>query len=164
MLRISKMTDYATLVLSELRREDAALSSAADIAQRTGLGSATVSKVLKTLARASLVTAQRGSSGGYKLAKPAGEISAAAIIYAIDGPLAITECSSTDTACELESVCTLGSAWQQINAGIRRSLDQISLDDLCQQRNIPESFPLLPASALQSDGETSRFPLRTNKL
>ncbi|MFK8051758.1 MAG: SUF system Fe-S cluster assembly regulator [Woeseiaceae bacterium] len=165
MLRISKMTDYATLVLAELSRDEAALFSATEIAHRTNLGAATVSKVLKALARAALVSARRGSSGGYRLARPAADISAAAIIDAIDGPLAITECSSDDTDCELEATCHLGSSWQQINVAIRRALDDISLDDLCNQRNIPTSFPLMPANDLLNKRPSiTPISLKANKL
>lgn len=148
MLRISKMTDYATLILAELRAHDPSLTSATDIARRTGLGSATVSKVLKTLARASLVSAQRGSNGGYALAQSASTISAAAIIDAIEGPVAITECSSSEQSCDLEAICGLGEAWQLINHAIRDALQSITLDDLCAGRNIPQTFPLLPLSQL----------------
>lgn len=143
MFRISKMTDYGTLVLSELAADTAAPTSAGDIAARIGLGGATVSKLLKGLAQAGLVNSQRGSSGGYTLARPAGDISAAEIIDAIEGPVAITDCAA-DQPCELEAVCGVGSAWQDINRAIRSALETISLDDLCTGRGIPEVLPLQP--------------------
>ncbi|MEL7298020.1 MAG: SUF system Fe-S cluster assembly regulator [Pseudomonadota bacterium] len=150
MLRLSKMTDYATLVLAELHAGSTTLESASEIAERTGLGLATVSKILKLLARAKLVEARRGSAGGYRLARAASDISAAAIIDALEGPVAITECSSDDTACDLADVCNLGSAWQRINTAIRNALDDISLEDLCNNRNIPTTFPLMPLQSLKA--------------
>ncbi|MEO1320261.1 MAG: SUF system Fe-S cluster assembly regulator, partial [Pseudomonadota bacterium] len=118
-------------------------TSAGDIASRIGLGGATVSKLLKRLARAGLVNSQRGSSGGYSLARPATDISAAEIIDAIEGPVAITDCAS-DQPCDLESVCGLGNAWQEINRAIRSALESISLDDLRTGRGIPAVMPLQP--------------------
>ena len=68
MLRISKLTDYGTVVLAELARDEQAFVSSAEIAASTGLGLPTVSKLLKMLARAGLVTSIRGPRGGYRLA------------------------------------------------------------------------------------------------
>ena len=163
MLRISKMTDYATLLLAELRAAPA-LASASELAGRTGLGLATASKVLKILARADLVTAQRGSNGGYRLTQPADMISAAAIIDAIEGPVAITECATDDIACELESTCNLGGAWQKINAAIRAALTDVSLEDLCTGNNIPDTFPLLPLAAIKPGVRDANALRRTSKL
>ncbi|MEL6868641.1 MAG: SUF system Fe-S cluster assembly regulator [Pseudomonadota bacterium] len=144
MLRISKMTDYGTLILAELANGAAEPRSATDIAASTGLGAPTASKLLKSLARAGLVTSQRGSRGGYVLAKPADAITAVAIIDAIEGPVALTACASNDTQCELEHVCGVGSSWQQISASIRAGLAAISLDDMRRNRNLPAEMPLRP--------------------
>lgn len=130
MLRISKLTDYGTVVLAELARGEQAFVSAADIAGSTGLGLPTVSKLLKALARAGLVTSSRGARGGYRLARAAEAISAADVIDALEGPVSITECSAHDSHCDIESLCRVGGAWQRINVGIRRALDEISLSDL----------------------------------
>ena len=130
MLRISKLTDYGTVVLGHLAKSPAGLVSAADIAAATGIGVATVSKLLKSLHKAGLVTSLRGSQGGYRLARNAAKISAADVIDALEGPVSITECSGSDSHCELESVCGVGGAWQRINVAIRRALDDISLADL----------------------------------
>ena len=145
MFRISKMTDYGTLVLSQLGTDPSAPTSAGEIAARIGLGGATVSKLLKRLARAGLVDSQRGSNGGYSLARPARSISAAAIIDAIEGPVAITDCAA-DQHCDLEAVCGVGSAWQDINRAIRSALEAITLDDLRTGRGIPDELPLQPMS------------------
>lgn len=130
MLRISKLTDYGTVVLSHLAQLEARLASASEIAAATGVGVATVSKILKSLGRAGLVTATRGAQGGYRLAHPADRITAADVIDALEGPVSITECSASDSHCGLEHMCNVGGAWQRINVAIRRALDDISLADL----------------------------------
>ncbi len=130
MLRISKLTDYGTVVLAELAATPDALCSAADVAQATGIGLPTVSKLLKRLARAELVQSTRGVNGGYRLAREPREISAADVIDALEGPVSITECSSSDSNCDYEHVCNVGSAWQRINVAIRSALDEVSLADL----------------------------------
>jgi len=130
MLRISKLTDYGTVVLACLAAAPDRRQTATVVAERTRLGLPTVSKLLKNLHRAGLVTSTRGAHGGYQLARPATRISAAAIIDAIEGPVAITECSGQHSTCDIESVCRTGSAWQRINGSIRRALDDISLAQL----------------------------------
>lgn len=130
MLRISKLTDYGTVVLAELAGGRSGFASAAEVAAATGLGLPTVSKLLKMLAKAGLVTSARGSLGGYRLAREASRISAADVIDALEGPVSITECSSQDSHCDFEAVCSVGGAWQRINVAIRRALDEISLSDL----------------------------------
>jgi FeS assembly SUF system regulator len=129
-LRISKLTDYGTVVLGHLARSQSGLVSAADVAAATGIGVPTVSKLLKSLHKAELVTSIRGSHGGYQLARDPADISAADVIDALEGPVSITECSGSDSHCGLEAVCSVGGAWQRINVAIRRALDDISLADL----------------------------------
>ncbi len=130
MLRISKLTDYGTFVLAHLALSDEDCVSAADVAAATGLSLPTVSKLLKSLARAELVSSTRGAHGGYRLARQAEAISAADVIDALEGPVSITQCSSDDSPCEHEDHCSVGGSWQQINVAIRRALDEVTLVDL----------------------------------
>lgn len=140
MLRISKLTDYGTVLLAHLAADQASVRSAADVASATGIALPTVSKLLKLLARAGLVTSTRGSNGGYKLARDAAEISAADVIDALEGPVSITECSSTDSRCEHEGVCNVGGAWQNINVAIRSALQEVSLRDLLRGNSPAPTF------------------------
>jgi len=150
-LRISRLTDYGTVVLAHLARDDAGPVSAAGVATATGIALPTVSKLLKALAKAEIVTSTRGSHGGYELARDARAISASDVIDALDGPVSITECSASDSHCDLESVCNVGGAWQRINVAIRRALDEISLADLLRSRSpVPRfEFAGLPISVEQ---------------
>lgn len=129
-LRISKLTDYGTVVLAHLAGDPDAVCSAADVSSATGIAPPTVSKLLKSLARADIVSSTRGASGGYQLARDPQRISAADVIDALEGPVSITECSATDSQCDYEHVCSVGSAWKRINIAIRHALDDVSLVDL----------------------------------
>lgn len=130
MLKMSRLTDYGTGVLAYLAGADAKPHSASEVAEQTGLPTATVSKILKLLTRGGLVTSHRGAQGGYVLSRPATEITAANVIDALEGPLALTECATEEGSCELEGLCLVGTAWQRINIAIRRALDEISLAEL----------------------------------
>lgn len=140
MLRISKLTDYGTLVLSQLAASRERLASAVQVADATRIAPPTVSKLLKALAKSGLVVSERGALGGYALARDPAQISAADIIDALEGPVAITECSSVDGACNLEQFCRVGRAWQQINQSIRIALQDVTLADL-QTRTEPLDPP-----------------------
>ena len=140
MLRISKLTDSGTVLLAHLAGDPGAVRSAADVAAATGIALPTVSKLLKSLARSELVMSTRGANGGYRLARSPGEISAADIIDALEGPVSITECSSAESLCAHESICSVGGAWQRINVAIRRALDDVTLSDLLRSSSPVPSF------------------------
>lgn len=127
MLRISKLTDYGTVILALLAAEPHRSLAAAEVAERTRIALPTVSKLLKKLQRSGLVGSTRGSHGGYQLARAANEVTAAAILDALEGPMAITECSGEHSHCGLESDCRVGHAWQRVNGAIRRALNDVTL-------------------------------------
>lgn len=146
MLRISKLTDYATLILATLAREPERQQTSAAIAAHTHIGAPTVSKVLKQLHRAGLVTSTRGMRGGYQLAKPAASISAAAILDSLEGPVALTDCAAGHGHCGLENTCQVGHVWQRVNVAIRRSLQDISLAQLAGLDALPPQLPRVEQS------------------
>jgi len=139
-LRISKLTDYGTVLLAHLASNQATVCSAADVAAATGIALPTVSKLLKLLARASLVVSTRGANGGYRLSRAPHEISAADVIDALEGPVSITECSASDGDCEHEGVCSVGHAWQRINVAIHRALQDVTLNDLIHSNSPVPTF------------------------
>jgi len=139
-LRISKLTDYGTVVLAHLAEHLETVCSAADVASATGLAVPTVSKLLKSLCRSDLVTSTRGANGGYQLARDPHNISAADVIDALEGPVSITECSGIDSQCEHEGVCSVSGAWQRVNVAIRRALEDVSLSDLLRSRRPTPRF------------------------
>ena len=130
MLRISKLTDYGTVILALLASNPERPLAAAEVSERTRIALPTVSKLLKKLQRTGLVISTRGSHGGYQLARPAHEVTAARILDALEGPVAITECSGAHSSCGLESNCSVGHAWQRVNSAIRKALNDITLAQL----------------------------------
>ena len=143
MLRISKLTDYGTVILALLASQPDRQLAAAEVAERTRIALPTVSKVLKTLQRSGLVMSTRGSHGGYQLAKPASDITAVHVLDALEGPFAITECSGEHSSCGLESDCRVGHVWQRVNSAIRRALADVTLAQLAGvERSVATTVPL----------------------
>ncbi|HEU4593400.1 MAG TPA: SUF system Fe-S cluster assembly regulator [Steroidobacteraceae bacterium] len=130
MLRIGKLTDYATVILATLASERSRLLNASTLAERTHIAPPTVAKLLKQLQRAGLVNSTRGTRGGYQLSRSPDAISAAAILDALEGPVALTDCSAGSGNCCLEHSCTVSRTWQRVSGAIRRSLSEISLAQL----------------------------------
>jgi FeS assembly SUF system regulator len=130
MLRMGKLTDYATVVLASLAQEPSRHRAAAELAAITRLNLPTVSKVLKGLQRAGMVISSRGPQGGYRLARRPEDITATQILDVFEGPIAITECSGASSRCGIERQCRVGGAWQRVNAAIRRALDDVTLHQL----------------------------------
>ena len=130
MLRISKLTDYATVIMADLAGRDGECCSSPVVAESTRLEAPTVAKVLKTLARAGLIESVRGVNGGYRLSQPARAISVASIIRAMEGPIALTECGLEPGRCTREHDCHLKGNWQRIGETVERALESLSLADL----------------------------------
>ncbi|KAB8318423.1 SUF system Fe-S cluster assembly regulator [Tolypothrix campylonemoides VB511288] len=127
MLRVAKLTDYATLVLTVMAAEPDAVLSATGLAERAGLEATTVSKVLKPLAQAGLVDGFRGAHGGYRLARPPAAIGLIEIVEAMEGPLGMTECSVHDGNCTIEGRCNVRANWRRINDVVIDALRTVTL-------------------------------------
>jgi FeS assembly SUF system regulator, gammaproteobacterial len=132
MIRMSKLTDYGIVLLTYFAtQEGGTTQNARDLAARARLPLATVGKVLKILARGELLVSHRGARGGYRLARDPAEISLADIIAALEGPVAMTECSAAPPGgCEQEGWCPTKSTWQRINQVVLDSLGRITLSEL----------------------------------
>jgi FeS assembly SUF system regulator len=157
MLRISRLTDYATVLLAALASEPQRLRTAAALAQQTRIAAPTVSKLLKQLHRAGLVSSARGLRGGYQLSRPAAQISAAAILDALEGPVALTDCAAGHGNCEIEQTCRVGRVWQRLNLAIRRALYDVSLAQLAGLDAAPARLPSLERD-MKAAASRSRVP------
>ena len=132
MLRVTRLTDYATLSMTVLASAPTVVHSAACLAERTRLELTTVSKVLKALAQAGLVDGVRGASGGYRLARAPETVSLFEIVEAIEGKLGMTDCSSGETRCDLESHCGVAPYWRHVNDVIADALRGITLAQMIE--------------------------------
>jgi FeS assembly SUF system regulator len=127
MLRVTKLTDYATVVLTVLAARPGEVLSAAELAEQAGLEMPTVAKLLKPLAQAGLVAGFRGTNGGYRLARDAGGISLVEIVEAMEGPLGMTECSVHAGSCGIEHSCGVRANWRRINDVVSDALRGVTL-------------------------------------
>jgi FeS assembly SUF system regulator len=152
MLRLSKLTDYAVVVLVRLAGMEGVQTSPG-IAAATGIPEPTVAKVLKTLAAGDLVASQRGARGGYRLNRDLAAIPIADVIAAVDGPIALTACVEGSTSgCESQGLCPMRGRWDPVNDAIHRALSTITLADM-QVAPLPAFRPPAKPVPFQSAAE-----------
>lgn len=147
MLRIAKLTDYATGLMARLARMPARPMSAQAMSGEMDLPLPTVAMLLKRLARAGLVQSSRGAGGGYWLARPPDAISIAEVIVAIEGPVALTECALGVGRCAVEARCTTRGNWQLISRAVQVALESVSLADMAAPATRKLKFQALPGHA-----------------
>lgn len=128
MIKLSKMTDYAVVILAEMARGKGALMTASSLSAQTGLPEPTVSKVLKLLVKGDVIVSTRGVNGGYTLEKAPDSVTIAAVITALDGPVALTACvEGSEECCSLEHKCPLKGQWNPVNAAMKAALENVTL-------------------------------------
>lgn len=130
MLKISKLTDYSTVVMAYLAQFPEKMHNAKDITAQTHIALPTVSKILKALTKSGLLLSHRGAHGGYSLANQAMKITIADIITAMEGKPGLTECSHNNTLCALQPTCAISGNWQTISSIVYKTLEKISLQDM----------------------------------
>ncbi len=136
MFRLSKLTDYAVVVMVRLSR-GSGVQTSPGIAAATGIPEPTVAKVLKTLTSSGLVQSQRGAHGGYRLGRPLADIPVAEIIEVLDGPIAMTSCVDGG-GCDSATLCPMHGRWDPVNDAIRAALNGITLADM--EASMPRAF------------------------
>ena len=147
MLKLSKLTDYATVILSYMAKDQTNMHAAQEVSDETGITQPTVSKILKLLVRAKVVTSVRGAKGGYLLARSPEKITVAAVINALEGPIALTECSASHKHCDQASGCDIQGNWGLINQKIFNALESVTLADMIMPAKQPEEI-FIPVSSL----------------
>jgi FeS assembly SUF system regulator len=136
MIRISKLADYAVVILTIMASSDEELMSAAKLSTVSHVPEPTVSKILKMLSKGGIIESTRGIHGGYALSMKPSEITVENIIYAIDGPVLITECANgANVECSLGSACKMRGRWNEVNRAILLALSSVSLRSIMFEEN-----------------------------
>jgi FeS assembly SUF system regulator len=155
MLRISKITDYGIVLLTELARgEPGEPHAARELSEAVELPMPVVSKTLKALARRGLLVSHRGARGGFTLAREPERIAVSDVIDALEGPVGLTECTIAGSECQREAICGVREPWQRINGVILQALRQITVADLIATPVQLVDFPLFGAPPQPRAGKT----------
>src|SRR6188508_1412908 len=151
MLRLSKKADYALMAMKHLAvRGDNGSSSAREIAEHYDIPIELLAKVLQRLVRRGLLASQQGTRGGYQLAQMPALISVADVIQAIDGPVTVTACSTTETGnCEQYAKCNVRDPLWRVRERILSALGECTIAELAADQP-PSSQPVEHAVVLHT--------------
>ena len=129
MLNISKLTDYALVLLCELKENE--VLSASILSKKTQIPLATTNKILKLLLIKNICKSRSGKTGGFFLSKPHEQISLLEVVTCIeDKSPHFTECSKTNNSCQLKNHCKISSKMQLIDKEITNILNKRFISDL----------------------------------
>lgn len=135
MIRLTKLADYAVVIMTHMAHRPQDVHSASGLAAATQIPTPTVSKILGAATRAGLLTSHRGLNGGFALGRGPRTISVADIVSAVDGPIALTECVEHGQGdCDILTSCQVRGTWQKINDAIQGALESVTLADLTAPR------------------------------
>ncbi len=155
MLKLSKKVDYGLIALMHLARSDESSSwSAREISQAYDIPGGLLAKVLQKLGRADLVSSQHGTKGGYSLSRPAESIMALEVIEAIEGPVSLAQCFSSDGECLQFEKCNLKSPLQRLNDIVTRILSRVTIAQLAQEEFSEIEIVATEASSGAQTGST----------
>lgn len=138
MIKLSKLTDYAVVILGRMAQEEAKLQTASGLSEKTALPEPTVAKVLKLLAKGGLIASTRGVNGGYTLARAPSAINMADVIIALEGPVQLTSCvgGGDDSCCNHSPNCTMKGKWNPVNDAMKKALEDVSLAQMIASNEV----------------------------
>jgi FeS assembly SUF system regulator len=157
MMRLSRLADFAIVLMTHVAQDEREIHSAAEMAAATRLPAPTAAKVLARLSREGLLASVRGVKGGYRLQRPASAISIGTIIKAVDGPVALTQCLKPPLGtCEVEAVCPSRRGLHALNLAVEKALEDVSLADIAipaatSRGSTPSSSVIAASPASEAD-------------
>lgn len=150
MIRLTKLADYAVVLMTCFPSDLSYRVNANDLAEKTQLPVPSVAKILNCLSKAGVLISHRGLNGGFSLARKPEDITIADIIEAVDGPISLTNCvDETESDCMVLNTCGMKSHWQLINGAIRNALAGIRLNDI----NFEASAPMVAQRLAEMSGQ-----------
>ena len=150
MLRLSKKSDYALIAMKHLatRPDGSGSSSAREISESYDIPLELLAKVLQRLVRVRLLLSVQGTRGGYRLGRPAGAISVADVIQAVDGPVTVTACSIDDHTCDQYTKCSIRDPLWKIKNRILDALNTVSVAEMSVESDAPPPVPTSTVSRM----------------
>ncbi|MDR2400896.1 MAG: Rrf2 family transcriptional regulator [Deferribacteraceae bacterium] len=130
-MKITRACDYAIRALVELSNaRDGVISLRSDLAKITNVPNSFLGKILQSLARAEILVSGRGKKGGFRLARPASQITIYDVVIAVEGKLVVADCLVDTGACPDVDVCKIRSVWNNMQATVTQKMKEVSIEDL----------------------------------
>ncbi len=131
MMRMSMKTDYGLIALKHIAAQPAGERvNAREIAERFDLPPNLLAKILQSLSQAGIIEAQKGSGGGYRMARAPREVTLTQVFESIEGPVHMMVCSSIDGCCSIEDRCTVKTGLANLERKFTEFFDSVTLADV----------------------------------
>jgi Rrf2 family protein len=136
-MRVSAKVDYALRAVTELAAAPPGHVTAERLAKAQEIPLEFLENILLELRRAEIVASQRGADGGYRLAKPADEVSVADVIRVVEGPIATVRGARPEEVAYAGAAAGLRDVWIDLRASMRGVLESTTLADLVERAGPP---------------------------
>jgi Rrf2 family iron-sulfur cluster assembly transcriptional regulator len=134
-MRLTTKGRYAVTAMLDLAiNHERGPITLADISQRQGISLSYLEQLFSRLRKNGLVDSARGPGGGYRLSRPASEISIASVVIAVDESVDATRCKGTQNGCSGEERCLTHELWTDLSSQIREFLSGITLAQIVEKR------------------------------
>ena len=145
---VSTKAQYGLRALIEIGRGGLQPVPLKDVSDRQGLSQHYLEQIASNLRRAGFIKSVRGAHGGYRLARPADQISAYDVVTALEGSIAPVECVEENHVCDGKNVCGTLDLWQRVDQALRDVLGGTTLADLIDDSYRQEHSRLLQLGPL----------------
>jgi Rrf2 family protein len=133
-MQLTRAADYAVRVMIQLAvpAADGRVSLPA-LAKATGAPESFLSKVLQALARAGLISSQRGQAGGFRISSRGRVASMLEVIEAIDGAICLNICMVPGRSCARKTYCPAHPVWVEAQRAMVAVLSGTSVAEMAAQ-------------------------------
>ena len=144
-MQVSRKVDYALRAVIHLAdaEESERICSVGEISTRERIPRQFLEKIVQELIHKGLVRSRRGPRGGYVLARPAGKMTFRDVIEAVEGPIALNNCTGDHADCSLIGACGMERIWRE---GQRRVMDLFEKTTIADVRHPRLMVPPLPVA------------------
>jgi Rrf2 family iron-sulfur cluster assembly transcriptional regulator len=134
-MQITRSGEYGLrglVFLSKQPTEKVTLVS--EVSREQNIPETFLAKIFQRLSKAGILLSFRGANGGFKLKKPAREITMREIIEALEGPIALNRCLLKKGECRAEKNCTLHPVWEEVQQRFLEILERTTIEDLANRK------------------------------
>jgi len=144
-MQVSRKVDYALRAVIHLAdaEESERICSVGEISTRERIPRQFLEKIVQELIHKGLVRSRRGPRGGYVLARPADKMTFRDVIEAVEGPIALNNCTGDHADCSLIGACGMERIWRE---GQRRMMDLFDKTTIADVRHPRPAMPPLPVA------------------
>ena len=137
-MKLSTRSRYGLRALAALARHKGQVVPAETLAAEEGISKKYLDAILSSLRRARLIEAVHGAAGGYRLAKPASEITAGDAVLVLEEGLSLVPCVECKENCDRFAFCPTRDLWVDVTRAVLDELSVVSLAELVSRGQTSE--------------------------